>query len=92
MTQSDIMVILRDGLMLALKLAVPMLLVSLVLGLVVAVFQAATQIHEQTLTFIPKAVVLALMLLVGAPWMIQMMRDFFVRLLAMIANASISIT
>lgn len=86
------MVILRDGLMLALKLAVPMLLVSLVLGLVVAVFQAATQIHEQTLTFIPKAVVLALMLLVGAPWMIQMMRDFFVRLLAMIANASISIT
>lgn len=92
MTQSDIMAILRDGLMLALKLAVPMLLVSLVLGLVVAVFQAATQIHEQTLTFIPKAVVLAIMLLVGAPWMIQMMRDFFVRLLAMITNASISIT
>lgn len=86
------MAILRDALMLALKLAVPMLLVSLVLGLVVAVFQAATQIHEQTLTFIPKAVVLAIMLLVGAPWMIQMMRDFFIRLLAMITNASISIT
>lgn len=90
MAESDIMAILRDALMLALKLAVPMLVISLVLGLVVAVFQAATQIHEQTLTFIPKAVVIAIMLLVGGPWMIQMMKDFFLRLIALITNVSLS--
>ena len=76
--------------MLAMKLAIPMLLISLVLGLVVAVFQAATQIHEQTLTFIPKAVVIAIILLVAGPWMIQMMRDFFIRLIAVISNAGLS--
>ena len=65
MTEADIMAIMRDALMLAMKLAIPMLVISLVLGLVVAVFQAATQIHEQTLTFIPKAVVIAIILLVA---------------------------
>ncbi len=90
MTEADIMAIMRDALMLAMKLAIPMLLISLVLGLVVAVFQAATQIHEQTLTFIPKAVVIAIILLVAGPWMIQMMRDFFIRLIAIISNAGIS--
>lgn len=90
MTEADIMAIMRDALMLAMKLAIPMLLISLVLGLVVAVFQAATQIHEQTLTFIPKAVVIAIILLVAGPWMIQMMRDFFIRLIAVISNAGLS--
>lgn len=90
MTEADIMAIMRDALMLAMKLAIPMLLISLVLGLVVAVFQAATQIHEQTLTFIPKAVVIAIILLVAGPWMIQMMRDFFIRLIAIISNAGLS--
>lgn len=84
------MAILRDALLLTMKIAVPLLLVSLVLGLVVAVFQAATQIHEQTLTFIPKAVVLAILLLISAPWMVQMMKDFFIRLLALITSVSIS--
>lgn len=90
MTEAEIMSIMRDALMLAMKLAIPMLLISLVLGLVVAVFQAATQIHEQTLTFIPKAVVIAIILLVAGPWMIQMMRDFFIRLIAVISNAGLS--
>ena len=90
MTEADIMAIMRDALMLAMKLAIPMLVISLVLGLVVAVFQAATQIHEQTLTFIPKAVVIAIILLVAGHWMIQMMRDFFIRLIAIISNAGIS--
>ena len=90
MTEADIMARMRDALMLAMKLAIPMLVISLVLGLVVAVFQAATQIHEQTLTFIPKAVVIAIILLVAGPWMIQMMRDFFIRLIAIISNAGIS--
>lgn len=90
MAQSDILAIMRDALLLAMKLAIPMLLISLVLGLVVAVFQAATQIHEQTLTFIPKAVVIAIVLLVGGPWMISMVQDFFYRLFALISTVSIS--
>lgn len=90
MTQADIMGIMRDAMLLAMKLAIPMLLISLVLGLLVAIFQAATQIHEQTLTFIPKAVVISIILLVGAPWMIQLMRDFFYRLFALMTNVALA--
>lgn len=89
MSEADILGILREALMLAFKLSAPMLLLSLAIGLVIAIFQAATQIHEQTLTFVPKVVVIALLLLVTAPWMIQLMRDFVVRLFATMANISI---
>lgn len=80
------MTVLRDAMFLAFKLALPMLIVSLAVGLLIAIFQAATQIHEQTLTFVPKVIVVALLMLFTAPWMIQMMRDFVTRLFAVIAN------
>ena len=53
MTQGDVLAILQDSLLVALKLAAPMLVASIAIGLVIAIFQAATQIHEQTLTFVP---------------------------------------
>ena len=53
MTQGQVMDILRGALVVALKLTMPMLIVSIVIGLIIAIFQAATQIHEQTLTFVP---------------------------------------
>ena len=57
-------------------LAGPMLLVSLVMGLVVSIFQAVTQINEMTLTFVPKVIgIFAVIILLG-PWMLQMMMEY----------------
>ncbi len=56
------------------------LIPALIVGLVVAMFQAATQINEMTLTFIPKLMVVALVLMVAGPWMLQLIMDFMVEL------------
>ena len=58
---------------LSLKVALPLLLVALVVGLLVSVFQAVTQIQEQTLAFIPKVLAVALVLVVAGPWMLEQM-------------------
>ena len=76
LSAGEVMSIFQEVLLLTLKLAGPLLIVSIVIGLVVAIFQAATQIHEQTLTFVPKVLVLAFLLLVMGPWMITLMSDF----------------
>jgi flagellar biosynthetic protein FliQ len=77
MAQGDVITILREALWTILKLAAPMLLVSLILGLVIAVFQAATQIHEQTLTFVPKVLAIALLLVILGNWMMTNLTDYF---------------
>ncbi len=76
MTQGQVMEILRGAMLVALKLTAPMLLVSIVIGLVIAVFQAATQIHEQTMTFVPKLIAIALVLLLLGSWMMTVMSDY----------------
>ncbi len=76
MTQGDVLAVGQEALLLALKLAGPFLVVSILIGLVIAVFQAATQIHEQTLTFVPKVLAIALLLLASGSWMISMMNDY----------------
>ena len=58
----------------------PLLLAALVIGLVVSIFQAVTQINEATLTFIPKMVVVGIVLVVAAPWMMDVMNNFTVQL------------
>jgi len=60
-----------DAMQLAFKVAMPLLLVGLVVGLVISVFQAVTQIQEQTLTFIPKIVAMGVVLVVAGPWMLS---------------------
>ncbi|MCL1848443.1 MAG: flagellar biosynthesis protein FliQ [Clostridiales bacterium] len=77
MTQGDIALVLRSALWTVMKLAAPLLLVSLCVGLLVSVFQAATQIHEQTLTFVPKVISIAFLLLVLGSWMLTNLADFF---------------
>ncbi len=62
-------------------LAAPMLLAGLVTGLLISIFQAATQINEMTMTFIPKMLAVAVALLVAFPWMLQVLIDFFQNLL-----------
>ncbi|HYF27753.1 MAG TPA: flagellar biosynthesis protein FliQ [Baekduia sp.] len=60
-----------QALQVTLKLALPLLLVGLLVGLVISVFQAVTQIQEQTLTFIPKILATAAVLVIGGPWMLN---------------------
>jgi flagellar biosynthesis protein FliQ len=71
MSQDVVVNLVESALTLALKVALPLLGVGLVIGLVVSVFQAVTQIQEQTLTFIPKVLALAAVLVIGGPWMLN---------------------
>lgn len=66
----------RDAMLMALLLSAPILGVSLVAGLVISIFQAATQIQEMTLTFVPKMVACAIALAIVGPWMLQAMLRF----------------
>jgi len=66
----------RQSLQLTVLLAAPILLVSLVVGLLIAMFQAATQINEMTLSFVPKLLVIAVVLVWAGPWMLRLMTDF----------------
>ena len=88
MTQDQVLEIFRQSLMLSIELAGPLLLVSMIVGLVITILQAATQIHEQTLSFVPKALTIAVMLLLMAPMMISAMNDFVVSIFDVIRQVS----
>ncbi len=62
--------------MVMLKVSAPVLLISMVVGLIIAILQAATQIHEQTVVFVPKLVAIAVILVVMGTWMLQNMKEF----------------
>lgn len=68
--------VMREGLWVAIKLGGPMLVLSMVVGVLIAIFQAVTQIHEQTLGFILKLMVVILFLLVGGSWMMETLLDY----------------
>ncbi|GIX22638.1 MAG: flagellar export apparatus protein FliQ [Gammaproteobacteria bacterium] len=80
MTPEDAIELMRQALWMLLLVSAPLLLSALFVGLLVGMFQAATQINEMTLSFIPKIVVVFLMLLVAGPWLLQSMIDFSRRL------------
>jgi flagellar biosynthetic protein FliQ len=69
--QDEVVKLAMDALMLALKVGMPLLLAGLIVGLVISVFQAVTQIQEMTLSFIPKLLAVALVLIVAGPWMLD---------------------
>ena len=77
--------VLRNALIVTLKLAGPMLLLSMLVGVIVAIFQAVTQIHEQTLSFILKLTVVIAVLLIGGGWMLETLLEFAREVFAMIA-------
>jgi flagellar biosynthetic protein FliQ len=70
MTQDTVVSLVVDAMAVALKVAMPLLLATLVIGLAVSIFQAVTQIQEQTLTFIPKVVGVVVVIVVAGPWML----------------------
>ncbi|MBD3331611.1 flagellar biosynthesis protein FliQ [candidate division GN15 bacterium] len=84
MTAQMVVTIGREALMTTLMVAGPMLLFALVVGLLISIFQAVTQINEMTLTFVPKILAVALALLIFLPWMINRMTDFTNHLVDMI--------
>ena len=78
--------ILREGIWVAIKLGGPMLVLSMVVGVLMAIFQAVTQIHEQTLGFILKLIVVIMVLLVGGSWMMQTLLDYAHSLFELMAS------
>lgn len=66
----------REALTVILMVSGPMLMFGLIIGLVISIFQAITQINEMTLTFVPKILAVAVALLIFLPWMINMLLDF----------------
>lgn len=74
----------QQGLYLLLMVAAPVLLVVLGVGLLVSIFQAATQIHEQTLSFVPKIVAAVAVLMVAGPWMLTTLVEYVQRTLTSI--------
>ncbi len=78
--------ILRDALFLVILLVSAIIIPSLCVGLIVAVFQAATSINEQTLSFLPRLIVTLLALMIGGHWLVQKLMDFTIRLVASIPS------
>ena len=80
MTPEHVINLVQNALLILILIASPLLAVSLGVGLLVSVFQAATQINEMTLTFVPKLVAIFVTLVLAGPWMITMLTDFMRRL------------
>jgi flagellar biosynthetic protein FliQ len=84
MTPDTVVAIIRQALEVAMLAAGPMLLASLLTGLLISVFQAATQINEMTLSFIPKILVMFIVLVITGPWALQLLVDYITRLIGSI--------
>ena len=84
MTTGFVLTLLTQGISLVLLLSAPMLLVGLIVGFVVALLQTVTSIQEQTLSFVPKALCVFVVLIIVAPWMLNTAIGFIGRLFAQI--------
>jgi flagellar biosynthetic protein FliQ len=76
MTPESVIAMGRTAMEVTLMVAAPLLLVALIVGLVISIFQAATQINEQTLSFIPKLIAVFVTLVLAGPWMLTIMTDY----------------
>ena len=87
MTPQSVLTFGREALTLLLMVSLPVLLTVLVVGLVVSIFQAVTQINENTLSFVPKLVAAVLVFAVAGPWMLSTVVDFIRRTIENITSA-----
>jgi flagellar biosynthetic protein FliQ len=76
----------REAILITLMVSAPMLIFGLIVGLVVSILQAVTQVHEMTLIFIPKIIAVALALLIFLPWILNKVVDFTAKLINSIPN------
>ena len=80
MNSQGVLTIAQQALFVTIVVSAPLLLTALLVGLVVSIFQAATQINENTLSFIPKLLAIFAVLVIGGPWMLQQLVDYVQRL------------
>lgn len=85
MDTTTVIDVLQEAVSVALKLGGPMLILSMLVGVVIAIFQAVTQIHEQTISFMLKLIVVILVLLIGGSWMLTTLQDYTKEIFALIA-------
>ncbi|MBO3445079.1 flagellar biosynthesis protein FliQ [Clostridium sp. CCUG 7971] len=85
MNENVVMSIVKEALFTSMLVGGPILILSLVVGLLISIFQATTQIQEQTLTFVPKLIVIALTLAVGGNWMLHEIMKFTTKIMNMIS-------
>lgn len=86
MSDTFVIQIVRDALIMVLVLSLPVLVVSLGVGLFISILQATTQIQEQSLTFVPKIVAVFIVLAVMAPWFLKTMNSFTINLYGQLPN------
>ena len=80
------MEIMHAAMLVILKIASPILIASMLVGLVISILQAATQIHEQTVAFVPKLFTIAAVLVLLGPWIMQVMNDFMQYIFGLIVS------
>jgi flagellar biosynthesis protein FliQ len=86
MNATDVLEVVRESIIVTLKIGGPIMIISLVVGLVISLFQALTQIQEMTLTFVPKILAMFFAMLVALPFMGDAMQSHMARLMARIAG------
>ena len=86
MTPETVITMGRQAIEVTLMISAPLLLTALGIGLIVSIFQAATQINETTLSFIPKLVGIFLMLIIAGPWMLTVLLDYMRQMFSSIAT------
>lgn len=86
MSEDMVIYVLKETVQTALKISAPFLIVSIVVGLIISIFQATTQIQEQTLTFVPKLIAIAIVGLLAGSWIIQTMVSFTQQMFTLISN------
>lgn len=83
MTDEFAIELIRDTLLVVLTIAVPLLLSGMIVGLVISLFQSVTSIQDQTLTFVPKIIIIVAVAVILTPWMIEMLKAFTHAMLAL---------
>lgn len=83
MGTEQVATVLRDGLGIVIRLGAPILLLCMLVGVVVAILQAVTQIHEQSISFVLKLIVVLLILVMGGSWMLRTLQEYTLKLFEM---------
>lgn len=86
MSENLLMGVIKDAITTGLTVAAPILIVSIIVGLIISIFQATTQIQEQTLTFVPKLIAVAVIGIITGSWMLHSIVSFTERIFDLIAN------
>lgn len=86
MTSGEVQDLMYDLFLMAVQLGGPILITSMMVGIFISILQAATQIHEQTLTFVPKLIIIALVLLMTGSTMLANLQDFTTRIFVLMAG------